>query len=199
MAIWNTAREEIIFTDSLRGSIGVLNIKSGNIEAGIEVFAGKARKVNQKVIERDGYDGLFAQPTRICVKGNTIIMVHSAAKIRNIDQIVIGLQEVYEFEKVCVNNVRRYYEASTQGPHGTASTVAVKDEERILYRRRNLRKDFEDLRPRLLETFDIRSILTLCVENVFSEMRSGAADVPLQLEFDRSFPRAIESFSEDCT
>ena len=48
---------------------------------------------------------------------------------------MIGLQEVYEFEKVCVNNVRRYYglndEASTQGPHGTASTVIVKDEERI--------------------------------------------------------------------
>ena len=35
-----------------------------------------------------------------------------------------------------------------------------------LHRLRNLRKDFEDLRPRLLEKFDIRSMLTLCVESV---------------------------------
>ena len=76
MAIWNTAREEILFTDSLRGEIGVLNTKSGNIE----MFSGKPRKENQEVIERDGCDGLFAQPTGICVKWNTIIMVHSAAK-----------------------------------------------------------------------------------------------------------------------
>ena len=53
-----------------------------------------------------------------------------------------------------------------------------------LHRLRNLRKDFEDLRPRLLEKFDIRSILTLCAVNVLSEIRSGAT-VPLQLEFDR--------------
>ena len=54
MAIWNTAREVILFTDSLRGSIGVLNTKSGNIE----IFAGKPRKKDQKVIERDGSDYL---------------------------------------------------------------------------------------------------------------------------------------------
>ena len=47
-------------------------------------------------------------------------------------------------------------------------------------RLRNLRKVFEDLCPRLLEAFDIRSILTLCVETVFSEMGSGAKDMPLQ-------------------
>ena len=90
--------------------------------------------------------------------------------------------------------MRRYYglndEAPTQGPHGTASTFIVKDEEKILYTLWNLKKDFEDLRPRLLETSDIRSILTLCAENVFFEMRSGAT-VPLQLEFDRRFPRAL--------
>ena len=40
MAIWNTAREEILSIDSLRRSIGVLNTKSGNIE----IIAGKPRK-----------------------------------------------------------------------------------------------------------------------------------------------------------
>ena len=44
MAIWNTVREEIPLTDSLRGSIGVLYTKSGNIE----IYARKPRKENQK-------------------------------------------------------------------------------------------------------------------------------------------------------
>ena len=197
MAIWNTAREDILFTDSLQGSIGVLDTKSGNTE----IFAGKPRNENQEIIEHDGCDGFFAQPTGICVEWNTVIVVDSAAKklkivvsssglnkylyhlhnfcllfgihrkskkpeIKSIYQIIIGLQEVYEFDKVCVNNVRRYYglndEASTQGPHGTVSNVVVKDYERILYGLRNLRKAFKDLCPRLLETFDIKSILTLC-------------------------------------
>ena len=50
---------------------------------------------------------------------------------------------------------------------------------------------FEDLCPKLLEAFDIRSILTLCVENAFSEMHSGTTDRPIQLEFHRRFPRAV--------
>ena len=54
MAIWNTAKEDILFTDSLRGGIDVLNTTSGNIE----MFAGKPRKENQEAIERDGCDGL---------------------------------------------------------------------------------------------------------------------------------------------
>ena len=75
-------------------------------------------------------------------------------EIRNINQIIIELQEVYEFDKVFVNNVGRYYglndEASTgtEGPHETVSTVIVKDEERILYGLRHLRKAVEDLCPR---------------------------------------------------
>ena len=59
MSIWNTATEEI--TDSLRGSIGVLNRKFGNIE----IFAGKARKETKKIMEHNGCDGLFVQPTGI--------------------------------------------------------------------------------------------------------------------------------------
>ena len=57
-------------------------------------------------------------------------------EIKSIDQIIIGLQEVYEFDKVCVNIGMGCYglngEASSQGPHGTVSTFVVKDEERIL-------------------------------------------------------------------
>ena len=37
MAVWNTAKEEILFTDLLLEGIGVLDTKSGSIE----IFAGK--------------------------------------------------------------------------------------------------------------------------------------------------------------
>ena len=45
--------------------------------------------------------------------------------------------------------------------------------------------------PGLSARFNIKSILTLVVESTFSEMRTGASDVPLQLEFDYRFSRAI--------
>ena len=37
----------------------------------------------------------------------------------------------------------------------------------------------------------MRSILTPCTEKVFSKMCSGATDMPLQLEFDQRFLRAV--------
>ena len=40
-------------------------------------------------------------------------------------------------------------EASTQGRHGTVSTAVGKDEERILYGLRNLRKAFEEFMPKI--------------------------------------------------
>ena len=51
------------------------------------------QKENQKVLERDVCDGLFAQPTGICVKWNTVIMVHSAAKKLNIVVLSNGLNK----------------------------------------------------------------------------------------------------------
>ena len=36
---------------------------------------------------------------------------------------------------------------------------------------------------------NIKNILTLVVENTFSEMRTGASDISLQLEFDYRFSR----------
>ena len=45
----------------------------------------------------------------------------------------------------------------------------------------------------------IKSLLTLVVENTFSEMRSGATDIPLRLEFDYRFSRAIkERLKKQC-
>ena len=76
--------------------------------------------------------------------------------------------------------------AVTQGPQGTVSSVVVEDERTIL---KSLR-DIKDHRfnPSLTTKFSIKSLV---VENTFSEMRSGATDTPLQLEFDYKFSRAI--------
>ena len=46
--------------------------------------------------------------------------------------------------------------------------------------------------PSLNTKFSIKSLLTLVVENTFSEMRSGATDMPLQLELDYRFSKAIK-------
>ena len=46
----------------------------------------------------------------------------------------------------------------------------------------------------------LKSLLTLVVENVFSEMRAGASDMPMQLQFDFRFSRAMkEHLKQMCT
>eukprot|EP00794_Sanderia_malayensis_P021267 gene21267-23341_t len=64
---------------------------------------------------------------------------------------------------------------------------------------KNLHLAFADICPSLIEKFDARAILTLCVEYVFSEIRSGGLDMPLQLDFDRKFPKAVrEGLKRQC-
>ena len=71
MAIWNSARQEVLFTDSLRGALVLLIQNRGTyLQKNLE------RKI-QKIIERDVSDGLFAQPTGIYVEWNTFIVVDS--------------------------------------------------------------------------------------------------------------------------
>ena len=84
--------------------------------------------------------------------------------------------------------------AVTQGPQGTVSSVVMEDERRIL------KKDLLDhFNPSITTKFSIKRLLTLVVENTFSEMRSSATDMPLQLEFDYRFSRAIkEQLKRQC-
>ncbi len=66
---------------------------------------------------------------------------------------------------------RREKILSLEAPQGTVSTAVIKDEERIIIGLKNLHLSFADICPRLIEEFDVKSILTLCVENAFSEIR----------------------------
>lgn len=233
MAIWKNDLPEIIFTDSERRCIKVLNIDSRKVEP----FVGD-EGIDGVLEEHDGCQGSFAQPTGICIEFRTVYVIDSAArklkmvtssngmtsylynldkfcklfaihrknkkpKVGKIDEIIVGLEEVIQFDQECINDVKRLYGLKdgsiTQGPHGTVSAVVLKDEERIRDGLRNLRAQLEDLAPQFLETFDIRSILTLCAENVFSEMRAGGLDMPLQLDFDRKCPKTVrERLKRQC-
>lgn len=82
--------------------------------------------------------------------------------------------------------------AVTQGPQGTVSSVVMEDERRILKSLRDIKDLLDHFNPSLTTKFSIKSLLTLVVENTFSEMRSGATDTPLQLEFDYRFSGAIK-------
>ena len=62
--------------------------------------------------------------------------------------------------------------------------LGIEDERRLLKSLREMRVLLDRFNPGLSARFNINSILTLVVENTFSEMRTGASDMPLQLEFD---------------
>ena len=88
-----------------------------------------------------------------------------------IPQAIERLEQVYSFDKKCVD---------------------MEDDRRILKSLRNIKDLLDRFNPSLTTKFSIKSLLTLIVENTFSEMRSGATHMPLQLEFDYRFSRAIK-------
>ena len=80
----------------------------------------------------------------------------------------------------------------TQGPQRTVSSVVMEDERRILKSLRDIKDSLDRFNPSLITKFSIKSLPTLVVEKTFSEMRSGATVMPLQLDFHYRFSRAIK-------
>ena len=82
---------------------------------------------------------------------------------------------------------------ATKSPRrDSASSLVSEDEKRLLKSLREIKDLFDLFNLWLSARFNIKSILTLVVENTFSEMRTGASDMPLQLEFDYRFSRSIK-------
>ena len=131
---------------------------------------------------------LFGETFGLHSKKGTSVTVKISEAIERLDR-------VYRFDKECVDAVMDLTDttAVTQGPQGTVSSVVMEDERRILKSLRDINNDILDrFDPGLADKFNIKSVLTLVVENTFSEMRSGATDMPMQLEFDYRFSRAIK-------
>ena len=68
----------------------------------------------------------------------------------------------------------------------------MEDETRILKSLNDIKDLLHRSNPSLTIKFKIKSLLVLLVENTFSEMRCGASDMLLQLEFDYIFSRALK-------
>ena len=166
---------------------------------------------------RDGSKAQFSQPTGICFDYSTLFTIDTATGSLRTTSSVSSLVEYLKhlhpfgetfglhkksttsvtyltFDKKCVDTVMGLVgsTAVTQGPQGTVSSVVMEDERRILKSLQDIKDLLDRFNPRLTAKFSIKSLLTLVVENTFSEMRSGATDMPLQLEFDYRFSRAIK-------
>ena len=118
------------------------------------------------------------------------------------DTAIARIQEVYDFDCQCMHQVKAFLgtEAQTQGLQGTISSVVVEDERRILLALGEIRDLFRKYAPQLLDVFKLKSLLTLVVEYFFSEMRVGASDMPVQLQFNFGFSRAMkEHLKQMCT
>ena len=114
-----------------------------------------------------------------------------------IDTAIARIQEVYDFDCQCIDQVKAFLgtEAQTQGPQGTVSSVVVEDERRILLALGEIRDLFRKCALQLLDVFKLKSLLTLVVE-----MRAGASDMPMQLQVDFRFSRAMkEHLKQMCT
>ena len=111
-----------------------------------------------------------------------------------IPQAIERLERVYSFDKKCVDAVMNLIgtTAMTQGPQGTVSSVVMEDERRILKSLRDIKDLLGRFNPGLTTKFSIKSLLTLVVEKTFSDIRSGATVMPLQLDFQYRFSRAIK-------
>ena len=111
-----------------------------------------------------------------------------------LDRAITRIQEVHNFDCQCVNQVKAFLvtTAQTQGPQGTVSTVVLEDEKRILQALKETKDLLSQHAPQILEVIKMKSLLTLICENFFSEMRAGSYDIPLQLQFDFRFSRALE-------
>ena len=79
--------------------------------------------------------------------------------------------------------------AKTQGPDGTLSSSTLNSVEMILLGLNRLKEDVIHLNPEYLQDIEVRSLLTLFVENFFSSMRGGNTITPTVLDFCRRFPR----------
>lgn len=97
---------------------------------------------------------------------------------------------VYNFDQKCIQDVKNILKKDicTQGPEGTISSVVIEDEKRIL----QSLNDLQALQDKLKLKCTVKSLLTLVVENTFAEMRAGDKDMPLQLDFDYRFSRAVK-------
>ena len=89
--------------------------------------------------------------------------------------------------------------AQTQGPDGTLSSTTLDSVRMILDGLNRLKENIESISPDYIDTINVRSILTLFVENLFSTMRAENTATPTEFEFCLRFPRSVKELLKRVT
>ena len=89
--------------------------------------------------------------------------------------------------------------AQTQGPDGTLSSTSLNSVNMILLGLNRLKEKVNQLNPAYVSHLNVRSLLTLFVDNFFSSMRAGNTATPTMLDFSLHFPRCTTELLKKVT
>lgn len=89
--------------------------------------------------------------------------------------------------------------SKTQGPDETLSSATLNSVEMILLGLNHLKEDVIHLNLEYLKAIEVRSLLTLFVENFFSSMGGGNTVTPTVLDFCQHFPRCTNELLKRVT
>ncbi|CAH3038627.1 unnamed protein product [Pocillopora meandrina] len=107
--------------------------------------------------------------------------------VSGLEEAIDLTQSYYSFLEKASSKVQQIKgsTAKTQGPDGTLSSSTLNSVEMILLGLNRLKEDVIHLNPEYLKDIEVRSLLTLFVENFFSSMRGGNTITPTVLDFCR--------------
>ena len=118
-------------------------------------------------------------------------------------EAVVRVKEIKNFLARCELDVREFAcpgddSRVLQGPDGVNSSQTVRDIKLIIQTLERLISSIQEITPSLLGHIDLKSLTTLVVENLFSEMREGN-EMPLVLQFSYRFTSGVREYIKRIT
>ena len=81
--------------------------------------------------------------------------------------------------------------SQTQGPDGTLSFTTLNSIKMIHKGLIRIKTKITEINPNFIQHIDVRSLLTLFVDNFFASMRGGNTDTPTVLDFCMRFAKCV--------
>ncbi len=120
-------------------------------------------------------------------------LAEAVARIKEI-RVFLARCELDVRELACLGDESRIL----QGPDGVNSPQTVRDIKLIIQTLERLISSIPEIAPSLLNHIDLKSLTTLVVENLFSEMRQGN-EMPLVLQFSHRFTSGVREYIKRIT
>ncbi|VDI39502.1 Hypothetical predicted protein [Mytilus galloprovincialis] len=137
----------------------------------------------EKTGHRDGVEAEFQQPAGLCTEQGTIFVTDIAAgSVR----MVISSSPLVKFLEFLNMFHKAIGVTLPNGPEGACSAQSVSDLKMMIDSLQQVLDLVRKVKPTFEERLNIKSCLTLVVENLFAEMRQGN-DMPLVLQFSQRF------------